>query len=112
MKKHYIRIVAIALVLATLVFPVHAADKTKIVFVAGRQSHGWGSHEHKAGSMLLADRLNKNMPNVNAVVMTGGWPEDNRIFEVEPTITSAALKRSPRIHGPASPASSVSIIEP
>ncbi len=86
MKKRYIRIAAIALVLATLAFPVHAADKTKIVFVAGRQSHGWGAHEHKAGSMLLADRLNKNMPNVNAVVMTGGWPEDNSIFEGAATV--------------------------
>ncbi len=58
-----------------------ADDKTKIVFVAGKQSHGWGAHEHRAGCMLLADRLNKNMPNVEAIVSTGGWPEDNGIFE-------------------------------
>jgi type 1 glutamine amidotransferase len=64
-----------------MAFGATAADKTKIVFVAGEQSHGWGSHEHKAGCMLLADRLNRNMPNVEAVVVTEGWPEDNAIFE-------------------------------
>jgi trehalose utilization protein len=31
--------------------------------------------------MLLADKLNKNMPNVEAVVVTEGWPEDNTVFE-------------------------------
>lgn len=36
--------------------------------------------------MLLADRLNKNMPNVEAVVVTEGWPEDNSIFEGAATV--------------------------
>ncbi|MBP63427.1 MAG: hypothetical protein CMJ62_18040 [Planctomycetaceae bacterium] len=67
--------------LATMAFGADAADKTKNVFVAGEQSHGWGSHEHKARCMLLADRLNRNMPNVEGVVVTEGWPEDNAIFE-------------------------------
>lgn len=76
--------IAIAIT-ALLAFPgrfVHAEDakKTKIVFVAGRASHGRGQHEHKAGSMLLARLLNENMPNVNAIVTTGGWPQANDIF--------------------------------
>jgi len=63
-----------------------AADKTKIVFVAGKKSHGWGAHEHRAGCMLLADKLNKNVPGVEAVVVTEGWPESNDVFEDAATI--------------------------
>ena len=80
--KHYCTALGtFVLLFATLVFDAHSADKTKIVFVAGEKSHSWGAHEHKAGCMLLAEQLNKNMPNVNAVVTTGGWPEDNSIFD-------------------------------
>ncbi len=35
-------------------------DAKKVVLVAGRPSHGYGSHEHKAGCMLLADALNNS----------------------------------------------------
>ena len=86
MKRFCTALSAFLLLFAATAPDVHAADKTKIVFVAGEQSHGWGAHEHKAGCMLLADKLNKNMPNVNAVVTTGGWPEDNSIFEDAATI--------------------------
>ncbi len=55
--------------------------KKKIVFVAGRKSHGFGAHEHRAGCMLLAKELNENVPNINAVVTTEGWPKDASIFD-------------------------------
>ena len=67
-------------------FMAKADDKTKIVLVAGKQSHGWGAHEHRAGCMLLAKRLNENIPNVEAVVTTEGWPEDNSIFDGAATV--------------------------
>ncbi len=51
--------------------------KKKIVFVAGNRSHGYGSHEHKAGCMLLAKALNENLGDkVVATVTTEGWPKD------------------------------------
>ena len=77
------RFVALALAALYLVAtgPSMAAEKTKIVFVAGKPSHAPGDHEHRAGSMLLAKALNENMPNVEAVVTWYGWPEDNSIFE-------------------------------
>ncbi len=86
MKRYFTALTTFVLLFATLAFNAHSADKTKIVFVAGKESHGPGFHEHKAGSMLLADQLNKNMPNVNAVVVTEGWPEDNSIFEDAATV--------------------------
>lgn len=51
-------------------------DRKKIVLVAGGPSHGYGGHEHNAGCLLLADWLNKNVPEVYATVYTNGWPKD------------------------------------
>ena len=83
-RKYLSLLLALLFVCTTLV--AHAADKKKIVFVAGVKSHGWGAHEHKAGSMLLADKINKNVPNAEAIVVTEGWPEDNSVFEDAATI--------------------------
>lgn len=57
------------------------AVKKKVVFVAGKASHGPGQHEHRAGCMLLADHLNKSGLPIHAVVTTDGWPEDPSIFD-------------------------------
>jgi type 1 glutamine amidotransferase len=58
-----------------------SADKKKVVFIAGPRSHGYGSHEHRAGCMILAKALNENMPGVQAVVYTDGWPKDPEVLE-------------------------------
>lgn len=55
--------------------------KKKIVLVAGKPSHGYGSHEHNAGCLLLARLLNKNVPAVHAVVYRNGWPTDPTAFD-------------------------------
>jgi len=63
-----------------------SAEKTRIVFVAGPASHGWGAHEHYAGCVLLAKELNKNMPSVTADVYRDGWPQDPQAFDGAATI--------------------------
>jgi len=51
-------------------------DKKKILFLAGRQSHGPGQHEHKAGCLLLARCLNESGGDVTAQVSTDAqWPQ-------------------------------------
>lgn len=55
--------------------------KRKIVFVAGKPSHGPGQHEHRAGCMLLADQLNQSGLPIQAVVTTDGWPADPAVFD-------------------------------
>lgn len=55
--------------------------KKKIVLIAGKRSHGYGSHEHKAGCMLLADALNKSGLPIEATVTTNGWPKDDSILD-------------------------------
>ncbi|NIJ55067.1 ThuA domain-containing protein [Dyadobacter arcticus] len=55
--------------------------KKKIVFIAGPDSHGKGEHEHKGGCTLLAKALNNNVPEVNAMVIEGGWPKDISVLQ-------------------------------
>lgn len=60
-----------------------AADsaKKKIVFVPGRQSHGWSGHAYTADCKLLAQILSENMPTTEALVVEGGWPQDLTVLK-------------------------------
>ncbi len=58
-----------------------AAAKKKIVFVSGGRSHGFFSHDHKAGTHLLANQLNESGLGIEAVVHYAGWPADKSIFD-------------------------------
>ncbi|HUG68866.1 MAG TPA: family 16 glycoside hydrolase, partial [Pirellulaceae bacterium] len=61
-----------------------AATKTgnkKVVFVAGRKSHGYGSHEHYAGCVLLAKALQQGIANIDVEVVRDGWPSDETVFD-------------------------------
>lgn len=53
----------------------------KVAMIAGRPSHGFGAHEHKAGCMLLADALNNSGLNIEATVYNGGWPKDESVLD-------------------------------
>ena len=65
---------------------LHAAQK-KIIFISGKPSHGPMSHEHRAGNMLLAKRLNIAELGVEAVVLPDvGYPEDPRVLKDAATI--------------------------
>ena len=58
---------------------VQAAD-TKIIFIAGRPSHGPLSHEHRAGCLLLAKSL-AGVKGIVTEVHTNGWVSDEKAFE-------------------------------
>ncbi len=51
------------------------AGKKKIVLIAGRRSHGYGSHEHNAGCLLLAKCLNASGLGIETAVYQSGWPK-------------------------------------
>ncbi|MDB6072050.1 MAG: hypothetical protein JWL81_3221 [Verrucomicrobiales bacterium] len=56
-------------------------DGKKVVFVAGAPSHAPGDHEHRAGSMLLANALNEaSGGKILATVYSNGWPQDPSAF--------------------------------
>lgn len=61
--------------LFTLVSTSLAADAKKVVFIAGRPSHGPGDHEHRAGCLLLKSCLD-HVPGISSVVYSNGWPQD------------------------------------
>ena len=56
-----------------------AADKKKIVLVAGKPSHGPGEHEFNAGVLLLKSCLD-HFPGVEVVAFTNGWPTTANAF--------------------------------
>ncbi|MEE2781089.1 MAG: PVC-type heme-binding CxxCH protein [Planctomycetota bacterium] len=62
------------------------AGKKKAVFIAGRDSHSRGTHEHNAGCTLLAMALNENVPGMHATVYRDGWPADPTALDNADTI--------------------------
>lgn len=56
-----------------------AADK-KILLLAGKQSHGPGDHEFRAGCLLLKKCLDV-VPGVDVEVYSNGWPSNESVFE-------------------------------
>ena len=56
-----------------------AATK-KVIFLPGRQSHGWSGHAYTADCKLLAHLLNDRVANIEAVVLEGGWPADPTVL--------------------------------
>lgn len=56
------------------------AGKKRVVFVAGKRSHGYGNHAHYAGCTLLAGLLNRHVPGIDCVVYRDGWPQDPKAF--------------------------------
>lgn len=78
-----LRKLVLCLVTAVMVSTLsHAADAPKkIVLIAGKPSHGPGDHEFNAGTLLLAKCLLENTPQVSVVVVKGGWPEDEKVFD-------------------------------
>lgn len=66
---------------------LHGQDKARVVFISGEPSHGPMAHEHRAGNLLLAKRLNEADLGVEAVVLPDdGYPEDPGVLEDAATI--------------------------
>ena len=60
--------------------PATDPNVSKIVLVAGRQSHGPGEHEFFAGCAVLM-KLLKQTPGVFPVMCRDGWPKNPKTFE-------------------------------
>ncbi len=75
-------IMCLALLLALLLSPTLTAQTPKkVLFIAGKPSHGNGEHEFRAGCMLLAKGLNESNLNIEAKVHYYGWPKNESIFD-------------------------------
>jgi type 1 glutamine amidotransferase len=80
MRKQLALAISALIILGSLSASIQAADTAKIVLLAGRPSHGPGDHEFNAGCKLLSKCL-AEIPGVEPVVVTGGWPRDEKVFE-------------------------------
>ena len=59
-----------------------AAEKTKIILIAGHDSHGHGAHEFLAGCTLLKNKLEESMGDkLNVILVERDWPQDESIFK-------------------------------
>ena len=62
-----------------------AADKPdakrKVLFLAGSPSHGYGAHDHLAGSMLLSKALNESGLPIESHVFHYNWPQDAKVLK-------------------------------
>lgn len=63
-----------------------ATTKKKIILLAGKPSHGYGSHEHLAGCRILAEAITNATDQVTCEVYPGGWPEDESVLKDAATI--------------------------
>jgi type 1 glutamine amidotransferase len=70
----------VAMSLCCISVAVSASEAKKIVFVAGKPSHGPAQHEHRAGCLLLKSCLDK-VPGFSSVVYSNGWPSDPAAFD-------------------------------
>ncbi len=62
--------------------PIRAmAQDAKVMFIAGKDSHGWGSHEHHAGSKVLSEALAKSGLGIRTELVLDTWPEDASAFD-------------------------------
>src|SRR3954454_17408173 len=85
MKRSHVCLVIVTLILGiTSTAPIGAdenAGKRRVLFLAGKPSHGYGAHDHLAGCMLLAKSLNESGLPIEAQVSHYDWPGDEKLFD-------------------------------
>jgi len=64
---------------------LHAAPTKRVLFIAGRKSHGYDAHAHEAGCRFLAGALQQALPNVKTEVLIG-WPKDSTALDAADAI--------------------------
>lgn len=84
---YYLLALSIGLILAASQNAQAQHTTDRIVFLAGKPSHGYGSHEHLAGCRILADTIERGMQGkVKCDVYAGGWPESDNVLDGAKTV--------------------------
>ncbi|MEM7392724.1 MAG: NPCBM/NEW2 domain-containing protein, partial [Verrucomicrobiota bacterium] len=83
--------VLIGLLACLLSFPVMASAKTKVVLIAGRDSHGAKAHNWGDGVDLLSKALIEESGfEIETSIHKGGWPKENSFFDDAGTVVILA----------------------
>ena len=70
-----------------MALPATGWAKTKVVLIAGRDSHGTNAHNWGDGVDLLSDALTKESGlAIETAIHKGGWPKDASIFDGVATV--------------------------
>ena len=78
MRKSHLSLIAAFIVLVSSL----TAKPAKIVFISGKPSHPHLEHEHRAGNILLAKRLNGSGLNVEGIFLTDvGYPANVGVLD-------------------------------
>ena len=81
------RLLSLIIFLSTLGLSDADERKARIVFISGAPSHGPMAHEHRAGNMILAKRLNESGLALEAVVLDDvGYPANPEVLNSADTI--------------------------
>jgi hypothetical protein len=73
--------------LITLFLPNFSEAKSKVVLIAGKDSHGTNAHNWGEGVDLLSNALTKESGlNIETAIHKGGWPTDPSIFKNADTV--------------------------
>ena len=85
-----------------LTMSMSAAPKTKIILLAGSDSHGPGDHEFRAGCHLFKKKLDEVMGDkLDVIVIEDDWPLNPAVFEGASAVViySDGLGRHPLVKG-------------
>ncbi len=61
-------------------WPASAAERAKLILVAGKPSHPPRMHEFNAGVQLLAKCL-QAVPQLDTICVLNGWPREEHVFD-------------------------------
>jgi putative membrane-bound dehydrogenase-like protein len=75
------------LIIVSFFLPSFSGAKSKVVLIAGKDSHGTNAHNWGEGVDLLSNALTKESGlNIETAIHKGGWPSDPSIFKNADTV--------------------------
>ncbi len=82
------RFLGIILIFGFLALLHAEQNPTRIVFIAGKKSHGPGEHEYERGLRYLETKLKAlpNVPSLQTAFYTNGWPTESKDLEGASTV--------------------------
>lgn len=72
-------LILISLAIGVPLNDARAKEPKNVLMIAGKPSHGFGSHEHYAGLKILEDAV-ASSPDIN-VDLVRGWPSDDALVQ-------------------------------
>jgi type 1 glutamine amidotransferase len=80
-RADFLNLLSVALLICKPAFGAEPeSTPKKVLFLAGKPSHGYGAHDHLAGCMLLAKSLDRSGLPIESQVAHYDWPQDANVL--------------------------------